>query len=407
MYPNIKFLRMSVIFSSLLGIFPWQFMFEKNEPYRRMYAAYSKIMLTAYIIFIITIYIQFVCLMREDSLRLDEIGRNVGIWLIYTMTVVRQLLIKIHPGFKKLLQHIIDTEKYLYSSQEHAVMKIYETYSKLTTINLVRYLVLMVFVLLFHLLRPFFTSDCIVINGNQTVELKMFPVASWFPFDDQKYFLAAYVINFVSSMIGASFVAYTDVIMYPLITYPVSQLKILQHILKNVEDYQRKIKLQIPQENDNRIAFVTFRCCVNKHREIIEYMDYFNESMGIFMIFDFLQSSLQFSSVVIQLLVVQASWWDWIFVTTFVCFLINRLLMYYYYANEVLLVSDNLSFAIWESGWYDQPKQVKFMMQIFMLRLTRPLKFDIGPFGFMSLNTFIAILKASYSYIMLMHSTGD
>ncbi|XP_050300284.1 odorant receptor 43a-like [Anthonomus grandis grandis] len=404
MYLDTKYLRLPMISSSVVGIFPWQFTFQEDPKNQRNYALYSRFMLGVYMVITLLYYSQFFMLLRENPLRPDEIGRCICISLISTMTVVRQFVMRLHPGYKKLLTYIIDTERYIFAGKDQKVLSIYNKCTKTMTTNLAKYLTLVGILVFLHALRPFFTEEFKMI-GNETVEIRSFPVPSYVPFDENAHFVNAYIFTFISLMIGAYFVINTDVLMFPLLMYPIGQLEILHHILQNFDKYSEKIKGQFQTENEETVACAAFYYCIRKHKEVIQYMDNFNRSMSLFMIYDFVQSSLQFASVVIQLLVVQTSVWDWIFVSSFVIFSVNRLHMYYYYANEVLLLSDSLSSSIWQSNWYEQSKKVKNMMMIFMLRTTNPLKFNIGPFGYMSLDTFIAILKASYSYIMLMYET--
>ncbi|KAJ8947659.1 hypothetical protein NQ318_009543 [Aromia moschata] len=84
------------------------------------------------------------------------------------------------------------------------------------------------------------------------------------------------------------------------------------------------------------------------------------------------------------------------------CMLI-RLLVYYWYANEIMEQSSNIAIAVWESEWYDEPQRVKQMMLMMIMRSNKPLVLDIGPFSTMTLSTFLRILKATYSYMMIMY----
>ncbi|KAJ8958194.1 hypothetical protein NQ314_006447 [Rhamnusium bicolor] len=72
------------------------------------------------------------------------------------------------------------------------------------------------------------------------------------------------------------------------------------------------------------------------------------------------------------------------------CMLI-RLLVYYWYANEVMVQSTNIAIAIWESGWYEEPLEVQQMMKMMILRSNKALGLDIGPFATMTLNSFLGV----------------
>lgn len=124
-YPDTKFLKISTIYSSLAGIFPEEYMFEKNEQYRKIYEFYSKMMLTFFMSFPLFIYIQFFCIINEDVIKYEELGRNICVSLIYTMTIIRQFVMRLHPSYKNVIQYIIKTEKYIFSTKDSEVNSMY------------------------------------------------------------------------------------------------------------------------------------------------------------------------------------------------------------------------------------------------------------------------------------------
>ncbi|XP_030747766.1 odorant receptor Or2-like [Sitophilus oryzae] len=69
--------------------------------------------------------------------------------------------------------------------------------------------------------------------------------------------------------------------------------------------------------------------------------------------------------------------------------------------NEVKEQSIGISDAISKSCWYNMNKSVQESMVLIMMRAQRPLVITIGPFGPMSIDTAITIMKAAYSYVTL------
>ncbi|CAH1163297.1 unnamed protein product [Phaedon cochleariae] len=121
------------------------------------------------------------------------------------------------------------------------------------------------------------------------------------------------------------------------------------------------------------------------------------------MVLDFLQSSIQLASIVIQLFVTEMNLPNVIFSGQFAFSMLIRLLLYYWYGNEITLQSSNIAIAIWNSKWYEESLKVKNLMLMMMMRCTRNLCLEIGPFNTMSLRTFLGILKATYSYMMVIY----
>lgn len=120
-YPDIKFLKISTIGSSLLGIFPEEYMFKKNKQYRKIYGIYSYFTLAFFMFFTLLFYIQFFFIVTADVIKFDELGRNLSVSLNCTMTIIRVIFMRLHPDYKKLIQYIIKSEKYMFSTKDSEV----------------------------------------------------------------------------------------------------------------------------------------------------------------------------------------------------------------------------------------------------------------------------------------------
>ncbi|KAH1020312.1 hypothetical protein HUJ04_009993 [Dendroctonus ponderosae] len=127
------------------------------------------------------------------------------------------------------------------------------------------------------------------------------------------------------------------------------------------------------------------------------YVTYFNDAMGASMVFDFFQSSFQIAAILTQVLGNQITWVMFVFVSTFFVSMVFRLILYYYHANDVMYLSQRLSYSIWEANWFEQPNRLKRMILMFILRTQKPLTYRIGIFSVMTLQSCIYSAELSYS----------
>uniref|UniRef100_A0AAR5NZ60 Odorant receptor n=1 Tax=Dendroctonus ponderosae TaxID=77166 RepID=A0AAR5NZ60_DENPD len=258
-----------MICCSLLGIFPWQFMFEGQKRYQSAYAMYSKVMLGYYIFFLISAYIKlFILLNTDDELQMDAISANICITFIYSIT--RQLIMKNSTGFRTLIKHIIDTENSVSTIQDSEIDKIRENAVKESKRKSKWYLYILCVVTLQYILRPAMVDSKMIKVGNMTKIIKPLPLSSWFPFDEQEFYKVAYVWQVLDSLVGASFVTYTDILMFNIIVFPIGQIKKLQHCLKNFEIYKEKHKILYNITDDEKDGEATFIEFVFRHRQIID-----------------------------------------------------------------------------------------------------------------------------------------
>nr|QXE93245.1 odorant receptor 19 [Eucryptorrhynchus brandti] len=254
-----------------------------------------------------------------------------------------------------------------------------------------------------YFLHPFFMELPTEIVNNETVILKTLPLSTWWPINIQKHYWIAYCWNVFDGTLGSSFVINSDILTFSLIVFALSQLKILSYRLRQF-NYERKNIDNF--RNCDAYFKETFLNLVKEHQKIIRYIDTFNQAMKYVMLFDFLQCSVQLATITLQLLVMEINAQNVFFVGEFMFTMIIRIVIYYFNANEVIFQSQALAMDLWQTNWYEQNAEVKKMMIFFMARAQRPLKFQIGPFGVMSLETFITILKATYSYMMLFINTS-
>ncbi|XP_066259182.1 odorant receptor 10-like [Euwallacea similis] len=393
------------MFTSHIGIFPSELLFSNNKFCQTAYELYSKIIVVYYIYITISMFLALGFLLMEDPVKMSEVFKNSTTTILCATAVGRQFVMRLHPAFLKILRFIIDNEQDLMCTDDKKVLKIYFSYKNKAIYNSLFYLTMTYLLTLFYLLRPFVMDNNSVLTANETTtELRSFPMSIWVPFDEQAYYWLAYLWNCINTLVMTSIVSSVDVLTLLLIIYPVSQLKILSHVLSNFEAYMGRIQALHNIQDSSVVGEITLQVCIAVYRDIIEYVDNLNACISVFMVLDFAQSSVLFATVIAQLLWNPPSFQFYGFVFLYMLYLNQRIFVLYYYSNEIWVLSENLSLFLWRSKWYDLSMKVKYMMRLFIVRTRKPLRINIGPFGVMSLSTYIAILKASYSYMTLLSS---
>lgn len=118
---------------------------------------------------------------------------------------------------------------------------------------------------------------------NETIIIRSLPLSSWFPYDEQKYYVASYCWQLIDGCLASAFVTYTDCLLFSLIIFPLGQISILNHTLVNFSsEYVNKLMKQndLPLEERNRLVF---RKCVIVHQNIIRWG--FQEYIQIYYMF--------------------------------------------------------------------------------------------------------------------------
>ncbi|XP_023312983.1 odorant receptor Or2-like, partial [Anoplophora glabripennis] len=113
------------------------------------------------------------------------------------------------------------------------------------------------------------------------------------------------------------------------------------------------------------------------------------------MVLDFLLSSVELASGVLTLLVTEMTLPNTIYSSQLAFSLFLRVLVYYWYANEIMVHGSEIGMALCNSNWYEESERVQKMMVIMLMRCNRELYLEIGPFAAMTLRTFLGVLKAT------------
>lgn len=62
-----------------------------------------------------------------------------------------------------------------------------------------------------------------------------------------------------------------------------------------------------------------------------------------------------------------------------------------YFANEVVIASENLNTNMYETNWMDLPREHRQIIIIYMERLKRTLNFTVGGLFLLDMDTFVAV----------------
>nr|UTN00907.1 odorant receptor [Semanotus bifasciatus] len=401
-FPRNDHFKVTMYANALLGV--WPFIFENNRMMKRLYNIYANFTFIYYLLFIVSAYVELFVLLLADEKRVQEIVGNLCITLLYSITIMRVYAIKT-KNVKDLIREVINVEDVIYKCEDEAVIDIYKECVHDSHISNYIFLANISVETLFYFLHPLYLGEMVRFDKatNQTKIVRGLPLSSWFPFDKQEHYTLSYLWQIFDGTVGASYVMYTDIFTFSLIIFPIGQIKVLMHILRNFNTYVQKTQDRYGYDRDEA-SFLTMRECMIKHKDVIRYINAYNDTMKNIMVLDFLQSSLQLASIVVQLFVSEVRLFNVIFHGEFAFCMVIRLLVYYWYANEIMIQSSEVSLAVWESDWYEEPQNVKQMMLIMIMRSNKPLVLDIGPFSTMTLNAFLGILKATYSYMMIIYN---
>ncbi|XP_017778204.1 PREDICTED: putative odorant receptor 92a [Nicrophorus vespilloides] len=193
---------------------------------------------------------------------------------------------------------------------------------------------------------------------------------------------------FIVSAYGAIYA-----LIFSIVEHIILRIKHLKHSLKQIDE------MDSLQEKQKR-----FKNCVIYHNSIINNIsrltDQMNRCFSIFMFVAVLVDTMIIGILVLQFLIesslrVLLHLMGWVITLMIVSVSGQRLL------DE----SSSLPLCVYNLNWFQYPSKFRKDLILMIIRSQRPLALKTGDFGVMSFETFLAILKTSYSYIALLKQT--
>ncbi|XP_050292712.1 odorant receptor Or2-like [Anthonomus grandis grandis] len=180
-------------------------------------------------------------------------------------------------------------------------------------------------------------------------------------------------------------------VVVTLFVFAASQLRVLKIRIskygqgRDMNDEQKKVVL---------------KQLIAKHLYLIGFIKNLNNRTKYILLMEYLLSSVDLSSVAVNLAKETTIQTIWHFIFFLLLFL--QIMIMAWTTNEVKLQSVAIADGIYNSDWYTLNKENAKLIHIMILRAQRPLVLTIGPFGPMTTETGVKILKVAYSYVSIM-----
>ncbi|XP_050355203.1 uncharacterized protein LOC126776599 [Nymphalis io] len=222
-------------------------------------------------------------------------------------------------------------------------------------------------------------------------------MSSWAPFDKTRG-VGYWVLVLIHSLIcfyGGGIVANYDSNAVVLITFFSGQLEILK---SNCE--------RLFGDGLERISYVEavrrIRDCHNHHVQLIKYTKILNSLLSPVMFLYVIICSFMFCASAVQLTTEGTTSMQQIWIAEYLIALVAQLFLYCWHSNTVLFMSMTVDEGVYASAWWSQSVRVRRCVLLLGGQLNKTIRFTAGPFTELTVATFVAIIKGSYSYFTLL-----
>ncbi|XP_060533699.1 uncharacterized protein LOC132706394 isoform X3 [Cylas formicarius] len=371
----------------LAGI--WRLPWTSSVLLAKIYQFYSAAIQIYYPVFLTSMSVSFAKMLGEQIYSIS-VFRLFGVLITMFVVEIKVVLFQI-GSVRQVIAQVIQEEKLIFDSGDARIIR---KYSKRVQFCRIYSMAIFSFI--------FFSSVAMIwtnIMARQRTErhnlmfnestVKPFMYDLYFPsLDTDKYPTFPMVVNYLSIPV-AGFMISTQVVFVSCVVFAASMLETLQV----------KFKKSAAFEDD-----ATLKILISEHQHAIRFVKNLNNSTKYLILLEFLLNSVNVAFVSVQFLVTKPGAPLAIPAIHF-AFLLVQVFCLAWSANEIKTQSLELADAFYEGLWFERSNTIKKLVLIMITRAQRPLVLTIGPFGFMTNESALTIMKAAYSYVTLMANT--
>ncbi|RZC39042.1 7tm 6 domain containing protein, partial [Asbolus verrucosus] len=224
------------------------------------------------------------------------------------------------------------------------------------------------------------------------------PFLAWYPYNTKTspQYEITYIYQALSVISLAVVTLGIDSLIAALNMFIAAQFDILNNDLRNLHPVNNN-------NNNNSIDVVNdLKKCVHHHREILKFADYANRFYNWLLLVQFFVGGVSIGLSMFQLTLVIPFSPEFYMLLTYGTAISVQVFMYCWFGNQIEVKSSDLSYSVFESDWTDLPPEVMKNFIIFTMRIQRPLKIAALNLFYLSLTTYVKILKTSWSYFALL-----
>lgn len=211
-----KYLQLNRAFLLFVGL--W-----KLERKSIIYTIYRTVMISYFWQYFILQIVQLYFIIGKDN---NEAFKNAGVSMMCLVTLFKAIVCT-SSASEKLIQIIKSVETKITQSDNQKILEIYKYYTRYNKFVLLLFYFSGLTVTIASIISPVLEEWIFGI-----LDKRPLPVSTWFPFDNQKYYYTAFLIQSIDSNFGCHFTVAADTFLLSLIIFAVCQLRILNYKIR-------------------------------------------------------------------------------------------------------------------------------------------------------------------------------
>ncbi|XP_063532078.1 odorant receptor 49b-like [Cydia strobilella] len=299
---------------------------------------------------------------------------------------------KDHHLWQKLIDYMSRTELRQLSDEDGEVIDVMEEYIRRSRRVIYTFWFMVICVNTSLCIEPY-EKNQIVENGTD-IYVPFFQI--YVPFNQEVppgYYYSMALQTIIANIMSSYVISWDSLVISTFIFFA-GQLKISRVYCTKVIDPESK-----ERSHENIIKFHRFHTSLIEHQKLLQKLI----SSPMFIYFIVISSNLGYC--IIQISKASGDLPGMVMAFLYWFGILIQVLILYWFSNQVTVESLSVSSGIFESKWITMDAKTQKEVVLLQLTTSKRLCFRAGPFSEMSLSTFTAIIRASYSFFTLLNKT--
>nr|AIT71988.1 olfactory receptor 16 [Ctenopseustis obliquana] len=237
-----------------------------------------------------------------------------------------------------------------------------------------------------------------------------FPFKMWMPVKPEHS--PQYELGFLFQLLTISMSAFmyfgVDSVCLSMVIFGCAQLEIIKEKLLSITSIAEK-RANKPTEV-NSILEENYRVlieCVVQHQAVIKFVKLLENTYHAQLFFQLSGSIGLICMTALRILVVDWKSVQFVSMVLYLSVMCSQLFVCCWSGHELTVISSELHTTLYQCCWYEQRAPFKRALLFAMMRMSRPLEFRAGRYVPLSRQTFVTILRMSYSYFAVLNQANS
>ncbi|KAJ2942069.1 hypothetical protein O0L34_g10986 [Tuta absoluta] len=236
---------------------------------------------------------------------------------------------------------------------------------------------------------------------------RKFPFDMWMPVrpEQSPHYHVGYAFQLMTICMSAYMYFGVDSVALSMVIFGCAQIDIVKDKIMKIKsplskDIARKDVKNVQDDNYKKLVE-----CIVQHQAVISFTKLVEKAYHTYLVFQLTGSVGLICMSALRILVVDWKSMQFFSILTYLSVMISMLYVCCWCGHELTATSEDFHRVLYKCSWYEQDIRFKRALAFVLMRVNRPMVLRAGHYIPLSRQTFVAILRMSYSYFAVLKQT--